>query len=47
MLKSSFGSKLMPRSYFYDKYLQSYGFYCNSMQQRIFAGLDWFFLAVS
>ena len=25
----------MPHSYFYDKYLQSYDFYCNSMQQRI------------
>ena len=25
-MKSSFGSKMMPYSYFYDKYLQSYGF---------------------
>ena len=29
----------MPHSYCYDKYLQSYDFYyCNCMQQRIFAG---------
>ena len=30
MIKSSFGSKMMPHSYFYDKYLQSYDFYCNT-----------------
>ena len=28
----------MPHSFFYDKYLQSYDFYCNSIQHRIFAG---------
>ena len=28
----------MPYSYFYEKYLQSYDLYCNSMPQKIFAG---------
>ena len=32
----------MPDSHFYDKYLQSYDFYCNSMQSV--AGLNIFIL---
>jgi len=34
MIKTSFGSKMVPHSYFYDKYLHSYEFYCNSMNGR-------------